>query len=140
MEAVRYAKNEEHTGLSGPEQHYRASAVSVSVQSISIAEEACVENLPWATKASALAALLQSDMIVFEGDDAIGHEIRKRFQWDTTLVNAMSSIVDILTAPERELVCEMSTGQHIFGDDLLRLWELGTGYGFSATSSISLTT
>ncbi|KAF3007933.1 hypothetical protein E8E13_011228 [Curvularia kusanoi] len=130
VETVDFSINEWFSNLTEMQQHDKILPVFDNVvENIGhLSKEACATHASWVTKFRALEALMHIGVIICDGRDTMGHEIRKRFQNDCALEDAMSDIVGTLTPKERGHVCRMYSGQSRFGDTMKHFRRLSAGH------------
>ncbi|KAA6414516.1 MAG: hypothetical protein FRX48_01265 [Lasallia pustulata] len=140
--------NVKYRSLSGSKQYDMSFDASESVvECIQEIAKECPKEASLGTKKNALETLRKIGKSICLSNDTLGHEVRKSFQYDTCLEDAMYRILETLSYGERdrhlmsaprgekpwyEKMCELvglGAGHCIFAemDNVVGLMELGKG-------------
>jgi hypothetical protein len=115
-----YTINEQYRSLSGSKQYDISFDVYNEVRDIIqiIAQQAGVEHASFETKSSGLETLRKiAKTICMSCNDTLGHEMQQRFSQDTSLVDAMTNVVNALNDEECEDIGNMHDGRSTFIED-----------------------
>lgn len=93
-----------------------------------IGEQAGESPASFGTKQSGLEALRKIGNTTLLSCDTIGHEVRKQFQSDSALEDAMLEIVSNMSDEECQKMCDIKEGRTTFLEKLEELASVGKGY------------
>jgi hypothetical protein len=92
-----------------------------------IGEQAGTQTASFGTRYSALETLRKIGKTVCLGSNTIGHEVRKQFQYDPSLEDPMTQIVDYMSDKERTDMLAINDGRSTFMHKMCELEELAQG-------------
>ncbi|KAF1960077.1 hypothetical protein CC80DRAFT_489303 [Byssothecium circinans] len=121
---VWHKLNSDYEHLSGS----KAYDISWDVQSAIVARinkigsKAGNEHTSFGTKRSGLETLRKiGKTICLSSNDTLGHEVQKQFGHETSLEDAMYTIVEAMSEEQRERMCEVHDGRSTFLEELVEL-------------------
>jgi hypothetical protein len=93
-----------------------------------IGDKASAQHTSFGTKRSALETLRKIGKTICLSGDVIGYEVRKQFQHESALEDAMSAIVAEMSVDECQEMCAIHDGRSSFLIKMEELLQLSGGY------------
>ncbi|KAJ5273813.1 hypothetical protein N7478_008938 [Penicillium angulare] len=118
-----------YRSMSGSKQYDMAWDVAGSVTStVGMIAQKCDAMASPQTRLNGLSALRKIGKTIILSNDTLGSEVRKQFQSDPSLENAMHDIVSAMSVEERGAIMEDDSGSGSLWDRLDELENLAHGY------------
>ncbi|PYI04635.1 hypothetical protein BO78DRAFT_420378 [Aspergillus sclerotiicarbonarius CBS 121057] len=115
--------------LSGTNQFDMAGEVEEDIiDTIERITEQCGPSANLQTRYNGLSVLRKIGKSIALSYDTLAHEVRKRFQWDTTMEDSMMKIIGAMEPQERLAIYRDNTSPEALWPKLLELGKLAEGY------------